>query len=68
MTKITSKHPIHPKGVQARVLLSSVLGPHAQDDAYGSRLINPMELYQNQVTALVNEIAKLRNFSYGKSS
>jgi radical SAM superfamily enzyme YgiQ (UPF0313 family) len=32
------------------VLLVSVFGPYAQDDAYGSRLINPMELYQNQVT------------------
>lgn len=25
-------------------------GPYACDDAYGSRTINPMELYQNQVT------------------
>ena len=33
-----------------RVLLSSVFGPYAQDDEYGSRLINPMELYHNQVT------------------
>ena len=31
-------------------LLSSVFGPYAQDDKYGSRKINPMELYQNQVT------------------
>jgi radical SAM superfamily enzyme YgiQ (UPF0313 family) len=30
--------------------LSSVFGPYAQDDEYGSRTINPMELYQNQVT------------------
>jgi radical SAM superfamily enzyme YgiQ (UPF0313 family) len=41
---------IHPKGSQARILLSSVFGPYAQDDAYGSRAINPMELYHNQVT------------------
>ncbi len=41
---------IHPKGTQARVLLSSVFGPYAQDDEFGSRAINPMELYQNQVT------------------
>ena len=41
---------IHPKGLKARVLLSSVFGPFAQDDAYGSRAVNPMELYQNQVT------------------
>jgi len=41
---------IHPKGTRARVLLSSVFGPYAQDDEFGSRAINPMELYQNQVT------------------
>ena len=40
----------HPKGTRARVLLSSVFGPYAQDDEYGSRAINPMELYHNQVT------------------
>ncbi|MGA2858232.1 MAG: cobalamin-dependent protein [Candidatus Sulfotelmatobacter sp.] len=40
----------HPKGSQARVLLSSVFGPYAQDDEFGSRSINPMELYHNQVT------------------
>jgi len=41
---------IHPLGGRARILLSSVFGPYAQDDEYGSRKINPMELYQNQVT------------------
>jgi radical SAM superfamily enzyme YgiQ (UPF0313 family) len=40
----------HPKGKRARVLLSSVFGPYAQDDDFGSRSINPMELYHNQVT------------------
>ncbi len=40
----------HPKGTQARVLLTSVFGPYAQDDEYGSRALNPMELYHNQVT------------------
>jgi len=40
----------HPKGTRARVLLSSVFGPYAQDDEFGSRFINPMELYHNQVT------------------
>ena len=40
----------HPKGVRARVLLSSVFGPYAQNDEFGSRAINPMELYHNQVT------------------
>jgi len=42
--------PQHPKGAQAKVLLSSVFGPYAQDDEFGSRAINPMELYHNQVT------------------
>jgi radical SAM superfamily enzyme YgiQ (UPF0313 family) len=41
---------IHPKGSNARILLSSVFGPFAQDDEFGSRSINPMELYHNQVT------------------
>jgi hypothetical protein len=42
--------PLHPKGIRAKVLLTSVFGPYAQDDEYGSRVINPMELYHNQVT------------------
>lgn len=41
---------VHPQGTDARVLLTSVFGPYAQDDEYGSRRINPMELYHNQVT------------------
>lgn len=48
---------MNPKSTQPRhrkknpnILLSSVFGPYALDDAYGSRAINPMELYQNQVT------------------
>ena len=41
---------IHPKASAARILLSSVFGPYAQDDQFGSRSINPMELYHNQVT------------------
>jgi hypothetical protein len=40
----------HPKGPQARILLASVFGPYAQNDEFGSREINPMELYHNQVT------------------
>src|SRR5437016_5830098 len=40
----------HPKGTAVRVLLSSVFGPYAKDDDFGSRAINPMELYHNQVT------------------
>jgi hypothetical protein len=42
--------PVHPKGTRARVLLTAVFGPYAQDDEYGSRALNPMELYHNQVT------------------
>jgi radical SAM superfamily enzyme YgiQ (UPF0313 family) len=40
----------HPAGSKARVLLCSVFGPYGQDDQYGSRRMNPMELYHNQVT------------------
>jgi radical SAM superfamily enzyme YgiQ (UPF0313 family) len=39
-----------PKGKSTRILLTSVFGPYAQDDVYGSRALNPMELYHNQVT------------------
>jgi radical SAM superfamily enzyme YgiQ (UPF0313 family) len=35
---------------QARVLLTSVFRPFACDDEFGSRTINPLELYHNQVT------------------
>ena len=41
---------VHPKGKRARILLASVFGPYAQDDEFGSRAINPKELYHNQVT------------------
>jgi radical SAM superfamily enzyme YgiQ (UPF0313 family) len=44
------EHPVHPLGSRARVLLVGVFGPYAQDDVYGSRIINPMELFHNQVT------------------
>ena len=40
----------HPKGTRAHVLLSSCFKPFAQDDEFGSRAINPVELYHNQVT------------------
>ncbi len=33
-----------------RILFTSVFGPYGRDDEYGSRAINPMELYHNQVT------------------
>jgi radical SAM superfamily enzyme YgiQ (UPF0313 family) len=51
----------HPKGTKAKLLLSSVFGPFAQDDEYGSRAVNPMELYQNQVTR-VQGVFSLRMF------
>lgn len=54
--------PRHPHGSRARVLLTSVFGPYAQDDAYGSRYINPMELYHNQVTR-VQHAFSLRTFN-----
>ena len=41
---------VHPAGSRAKVLLTSVFGPYAQDDEFGSRVLNPMELYENQVT------------------
>jgi radical SAM superfamily enzyme YgiQ (UPF0313 family) len=44
------QQPVHPLESRARVLLTSVFGPYARDDEYGSRRLNPMELYQNQVT------------------
>ncbi len=47
---MTNEHPVHHLGNKAKVLLSSVFGPYAQDDEYGSSKINPMELYHNQVT------------------
>src|ERR1035441_10412111 len=51
----------HPKGSSARILLSSVFGPYAQDDEFGSRKLNPMELYHNQVTR-AQEAFSLRMF------
>jgi len=45
-----TNNEVHPLGTKARVLFSSVFGPYAQDDEYGSRKLNPMELYHNQVT------------------
>ncbi|MDH4318243.1 MAG: cobalamin-dependent protein, partial [Desulfobulbaceae bacterium] len=57
----TASHPRHKLGTGARVLLTSVFGPFARDDEYGSRQINPMELYQNQVTRF-QSIFSLRMF------
>jgi radical SAM superfamily enzyme YgiQ (UPF0313 family) len=49
-TTTTHPKPVHHLGSKARILLTSVFGPYARDDEYGSRKLNPMELYQNQVT------------------
>ena len=54
--------PRHPLGSDARVLLTSIFGPYAQDDPFGSRIINPMELYHNQVTRLQHAFS-LRTFN-----
>ena len=43
------------------MLLTSVFGPYARDDEFGSRAINPMELYHNQVTRAQDEFS-LRMF------
>ena len=42
--------PVCARGSHAKILLTSVFGPYGRDDEYGSRAVNPMELYQNQVT------------------
>jgi len=39
-----------PRRIRPRVLLTSVFGPFTRDDEFGSRAINPLELYHNQVT------------------
>jgi len=52
MSDHSATPPRHPLASRARILLSSVFGPYSRDDQYGSRRINPMELYQNQVTRM----------------
>lgn len=49
---VVSAAPVHPRAKvrRPRILFTSVFGPYAKDDEYGSRAINPMELYHNQVT------------------
>ena len=50
ITDFTGIDRVHPLGSQAKVLLCSVFGPYGLDDQFGSRRLNPMELYHNQVT------------------
>ena len=61
MTIHSPDYAVHPLRSQARVLLVSVFGPYAQDDQYGSRLINPLELFHNQVTRVQGAFS-LRSF------
>ena len=56
----------HPMGSRARVLLVNVFGPYAQDDEYGSRKSNPMELFHNQVTRVQGPFSlRIFNRSWG---
>ena len=58
--------PRHPLGTSARVLLTSVFGPFCQDDAFGSRSLNPMELWHNQVTRVQGPFSlRMFNRSWG---
>jgi hypothetical protein len=57
---------IHPRGTNAKVLLTSVFGPYAQEDEYGSQKINPMELWHNQVTRVQGPFSlRMFNRSFG---
>ena len=58
---MANNHPVHHLGTKAQILLTSVFGPYAQDDEYGSSTVNPMELYHNQVTR-VQGVFSLRMF------
>jgi len=49
-TRSPRRRALDSAAPQPRVLLCSVFGPYAQDDDFGSRSLNPMELYHNQVT------------------
>ena len=63
---MVSRQVNHPLGSNARVLLSSVFGPYAQDDEYGSQKINPMELWHNQVTRVQGPFSlRMFNRSFG---
>ncbi|MDP7301678.1 MAG: cobalamin B12-binding domain-containing protein, partial [Pirellulaceae bacterium] len=56
----------HRRGSDARILLTSVFGPYAQDDDFGSQKINPMELWHNQVTRVQGPFSlRMFNRSFG---
>lgn len=49
-----------------RILFSSVFKPYTQDDVFGSRTINPMELFHNQVTRAQGAFSvRMHHRSYG---
>lgn len=60
------KGGVHPRGSKAKILLTSVFGPYAQDDEFGSQKINPMELWHNQVTRVQGPFSlRMFNRSFG---
>lgn len=60
------KNEVHPRGKNAKILLTSVFGPYAQDDEFGSQKINPMELWHNQVTRVQGPFSlRMFNRSFG---
>ena len=62
----TQSHAIHLLGSQAKILLTSVFGPFCRDDEYGSRKLNPMELWHNQVTRVQGPFSlRMFNRSWG---
>ncbi len=66
MPVVNQPHETHPLGSNARVLLSSVFGPFGRDDEYGSRKLNPMELWHNQVTRVQGPFSlRMFNRSWG---
>jgi hypothetical protein len=53
MLNLAQEHSSDEASPQGRARTRAVhvcFGPYAQDDEFGSRSINPMELYHNQVT------------------
>ncbi len=56
------------RGSPPRILLSSVFGPYARDDEFGSRAINPMELDHNQVTRAQGGFSTFDWFVFGAST
>jgi len=63
---VNKLYELHPKGSQVHILLASVFGPFAQDDEYGSKKINPMELWHNQVTRVQGPFSlRMFNRSFG---